>query len=283
MSQESPLEKLKLADVLKFVKHEEDSKEMLQKCIDAAKKPVESLTMFDIRKAMEKLALENADFETVNGVMNLSHVLALAIKKHKAKSNIEEGRTMFTQLQALLAEKEKKSDDEMEIDFEVSPEGGEAEESEAEEGESASDEAAEKLGKADIIKLLKDMSPEDREYIHDKLMAMVEKDKEEAEPIKEGEDVWSFIVGEDGDTRKTSGDAAKVIKKMLSTMASDIRATGDDEMTAKWKKMKPQLETMTDPAALYKKLIKSDLAWDGYALELLRNGKTISQPSVTRY
>lgn len=278
MSKESSLEKLKLADVLKFVKHEEDSKEMLQKCIDAAKKPVESLTMFDIRKAMEKLALENANFETVNSVMNLSHVLALAIKKHKAKSNIEEGRTMFTQLQALLAEKEKKSDGEMEIDFEVSPEGGEAEES-----ESASDEAAEKLGKADIIKLLKDMSPEDREYIHDKLMAMVEKDKEEAEPIKEGEDVWSFIVGEDGDTRKTHGDAAKVIKKMLSTMASDIRATGDDEMTAKWKKMKPQLETMTDPAALYKKLIKSDLAWDGYALELKKNGKTISQPSVTRY
>lgn len=283
MSKESSLEKLKLADVLKFVKHEKDSKEMLQKCIDAAKKPVESLTMFDIRKAMEKLALENADFETISGVLNLNHVLALAIKKHKAKSNIEEGRTMFTQLQALLAEKEKKSDDEMEIDFEVSPEGGEAEESEAEEGESASDEAAEKLGKADIIKLLKDMSPEDREYIHDKLMAMVEKDKEEAEPIKEGEDVWSFIVGEDGDTRKTSGDAAKVIKKMLSTMASDIRATGDDELTAKWKKMKPQLETMTDPAALYKKLIKSDLAWDGYALELQRNGKTVSQPSVTRY
>lgn len=177
---------------------------------------------------------------------------------------------MFPTLQSLLEKKKKSEDEEMELDFDT--EAGEAEE--------AGEESEEK---PDVMELLKAMSPEGRADICKKLQKMVEKDSEEAEPVKEGEDSWTFIVGEDGDTRKTHGDAAKIIKKMLSIMASDIRATGDDEMSAKWKKMKPQLETMTDPAALYKKLIKSDLAWDGYAVELQKNGKTVSQPSVTRY
>lgn len=168
-----------------------------------------------------------------------------------------------------LNEKKKSDDEEMELEFDT------------EEGSAEKDEATEE--KPDVMELLKAMTPEERADVCKKLQKMVEKDSEEAEPVKEGEDVWTFIIGEDGDTRKTHGDAAKVVKKMLSTMASDVRATGDDELTAKWKKMKPQLETMTDPAALYKKLIKSDLAWDGYAVELKKNGKTVSQPSVTRY
>ena len=89
--------------------------------------------------------------------------------------------------------------------------------------------------------------------------------------LVEEADHWVFTVGEDDGARSTKGDAAKIAKKILSTFKRDMKEADepiDPSMLEKW-------STMTDPAQLYHALIKADLAWDGYALKLEKNGKEV--------
>lgn len=98
-----------------------------------------------------------------------------------------------------------------------------------------------------------------------------------------GEDVWTFIVGEDDFARKTHGTAADICAKILRQYKSDIRGA-DPEMVAEYKKMLPKWQAITDPAKLLSAILRSKgAAWDGYGLELEKNGKPARVASVTRY
>lgn len=105
----------------------------------------------------------------------------------------------------------------------------------------------------------------------------------EAKAPKEGATHEFIMGGEEGNPRKTVGTAAEVCAKLLRVFKRDVKDTDDKETTEKFKAALPKWEAMTDPVKLFKALVHSDLAWDGYDLEVNVLGKKSKQPSATRY
>ena len=87
-------------------------------------------------------------------------------------------------------------------------------------------------------------------------------------PEKINEDKYLFSAGEDDDKRETFGTAEVINKKMLNMFRRDVKAIGDDELSAKLKGLLPSFQQEKDPQKLLKALVSSDLAWDGYAIDL---------------
>lgn len=111
-----------------------------------------------------------------------------------------------------------------------------------------------------------------------------EPDEDVAEGLLEDQDTWTLVLGSDeGSPRRINGDAEKICKKLLTLFKHDVNTTGDDQAKKDFKEALPKFEKITDPKTLFTALLKSDLCiWDGYNIDLEKNGKTVNKP-VTRY
>jgi hypothetical protein len=93
------------------------------------------------------------------------------------------------------------------------------------------------------------------------------------------EEVDSFVLtfgNDEGKPRIIRGDASTIVKKLISAFNRDVGLVSDAETSAKWKELKMKLAAEADPVKVLKALVKSDLAWDGYNIELIKNDKKVS-------
>jgi hypothetical protein len=100
--------------------------------------------------------------------------------------------------------------------------------------------------------------------------------------VTKNADVWTFKMGVDeGDVRTVKGDAARVIKAMFKQFHSDAGYDSAESQEEAEDLISDLRRKETDPAIIFRKLVMSDIVWDGYDLELNKNGKKI--PSGGRH